>query len=107
VCLIESRKFTDRDFARYHPGGALGKQLYLTVGDLSNHNGKPFVEAESKIKEVIVAITTHRLGAVAVMENRKLAGIITDGDIRRMLEQYSDTGQLSARDIMGSNPKTI
>lgn len=107
VCLIQERQFTAQDFARYHPGGALGKQLYLTVGELSDDNGKPSVNVNAVIRDVIVAITQHRLGAVAVIDGKQIVGIITDGDIRRMLERDASVDQLQAKDIMGKNPKTI
>lgn len=107
VCLQTLRQFTDRDFAKYHPGGALGKQLYLKVGDLSRNNGKPTVLASDNIRHTIITITKYRLGATAVMENDQIIGIITDGDIRRMLENYEDTSKLTAKDIMSSNPKQI
>ena len=107
VCLQTLRQFTDRDFAKYHPGGALGKQLYLKVGDLSRNNGKPTVLASDNIRHTIITITKYRLGATAVIENDQIIGIITDGDIRRMLENYEDTSKLTAKDIMSSNPKQI
>ncbi|WP_257667549.1 KpsF/GutQ family sugar-phosphate isomerase [Parapedobacter tibetensis] len=107
ICLLECREFSDRDFARFHPGGALGKRLYLKVADLSMQNGKPSVQPDTPVRGVIVTITQHRLGAVAVVENGMLMGIITDGDIRRMLEKHLHIDQLTAKDIMGSSPKTI
>lgn len=107
ICLLECRQFSDRDFARYHPGGALGKRLYLKVSDLAAQNSKPSVQPEAPVREVIVSITKHRLGAVAVVDGTQLAGIITDGDIRRMLENHTQIGQLTAKDIMGRTPKTI
>ncbi len=107
VCLLESRAFTSADFARFHPGGALGKRLYLKVGDLATQNEKPQVSSNTPVKEVLLEITKNRLGAAAVVENSNLVGVITDGDIRRMLEkgQFSET--FTAKDIMGTNPKTI
>lgn len=107
VCLLECRSFTDDDFAKYHPGGALGKRLYLKVSDLSSQNAKPCVHGNSNIKNVLVEITKNRLGAVAVIDDNKIIGIITDGDIRRMLESNADIQYLQASDIMGKNPKTI
>lgn len=107
VALQTERQFSDRDFAKYHPGGALGKQLYLRVGDLSDHNGLPIVEPTMDIRNVIISITKFRLGATVVLENDKILGIITDGDIRRMLEKHEDISRLSAKDIMSLNPKTI
>jgi arabinose-5-phosphate isomerase len=107
ICLLECRSFTNDDFAKYHPGGALGKRLYLKVEDLAGHNARPQVGSNTSIKEVLVEITKNRLGAVAVVDNSKIVGIITDGDIRRMLEQYQHIEQLRAADIMGKNPKVI
>ena len=107
ICLLECRDFTSRDFARYHPGGALGKRLYLKVGDLSSHNEKPNVNISAPIKEVLIEITKNRLGAVAVSSGEQLAGIITDGDIRRMLEKYDNIEVLKAEDIMGRTPRII
>jgi len=107
VALQTERQFSDRDFAKYHPGGALGKQLYLRVGDLSDNNGLPIVEPTMDIRNVIISITKFRLGATVVLEYDKILGIITDGDIRRMLEKHEDISRLSAKDIMSLNPKTI
>lgn len=107
ICLLECRSFTNDDFAKYHPGGALGKRLYLKVEDLASHNAKPQVSSTTGIKEVLVEITKNRLGAVAVVDNSEIAGIITDGDIRRMLEQHQRIEQLRASDIMGKKPKVI
>ena len=107
VCLQTIRQFTDRDFAKYHPGGALGKQLYLKVSDLSDANGQPVVNNNDNIRQTIITITKFRLGATVVMQNEQIIGIITDGDIRRMLENHQDTSNLTAKDIMSSNPKSI
>jgi arabinose-5-phosphate isomerase len=108
VCLIEARNFTSRDFARYHPGGALGKKLYLKVSDICTHNSVPVVSEEANIKEIIIEISGKRLGATAVLnENEELTGVITDGDLRRMLNKYDDTSKIKARDIMTKSPKTI
>ncbi|WP_149525950.1 KpsF/GutQ family sugar-phosphate isomerase [Sphingobacterium hotanense] len=107
VALQTERQFSDRDFAKYHPGGALGKQLYLRVGDLSDHNGLPIVEPTKDIRNVIISITKFRLGATVVLDDDKILGIITDGDIRRMLEKHEDISKLTAKDIMSLNPKTI
>lgn len=107
VCLLECREFSSRDFARYHPGGSLGKKLYLKVGDLSVNNEKPQVSSADNIKHVIIEITRNRLGAVAVIDGEQVKGIITDGDIRRMIEKYDNIGSLKASDIMGTSPKTI
>lgn len=107
VCLQTLRHFTDRDFAKYHPGGALGKQLYLKVKDILSINGKPEVPSNASIRDVIISITKFRLGATVVTDNNQIVGIITDGDIRRMLENHQDTSILSAKDIMSQNPKNI
>lgn len=107
VCLLESREFTSADFAKFHPGGALGKRLYLKVGDLSNQNEKPQVSPLTPIRQVLIEITKSRLGAVAVVENDQISGIITDGDIRRMMETHSTIENLRAEDIMGKSPKHI
>ncbi|MFM2192564.1 MAG: hypothetical protein RLZZ118_1521 [Bacteroidota bacterium] len=107
ICLLEMKGFTAQDFAKFHPGGALGKQLYLQVGDISKQNAAPKVALDAHIKEVIVTISTNRLGATAVLQNDNLKGIITDGDIRRMLEKENDWHTFNAVDIMNSNPKSI
>lgn len=107
ICLLELRGFTSNDFAKYHPGGALGKKLYLRVQDISSVNQKPKVHSNHSIKEVIVEITEKMLGVTAVVENDKIIGIITDGDLRRMLTKVDDFSKLTAKDIMGSNPKQI
>lgn len=107
VCLLECREFTSADFAKYHPGGSLGKRLYLKVGDLAAQNEKPAVSSHTPVKEVIIEITKNRLGAVAVIDDEQLAGIITDGDIRRMLEKNSTIEGLTAEDIMSRSPKYI
>ncbi len=107
VCLLEQRDFTSKDFARFHPGGVLGKQLYLRVKDLITNNAKPEVGPEATIKDVIYEISAKRMGTSAVVEDGKVIGIITDGDIRRMLEKNEDIKQLRAKDIMSKNPKWI
>jgi arabinose-5-phosphate isomerase len=107
VCLLEQRDFTSKDFARFHPGGVLGKQLYLRVRDLIANNAKPEVGPEATIKDVIYEISAKRLGTSAVVENDRVIGIITDGDIRRMLERNDDIKHLKAKDIMSKNPKWI
>jgi arabinose-5-phosphate isomerase len=107
VCLLEARGFTSGDFARLHPGGALGKQLYLKVNDLYKVNDAPRVFEEDDIKTVIIEISSKRLGATAVMKKESLTGIITDGDLRRMLEKNPDYTGLTARDIMSRKPRTI
>lgn len=107
VCLLEARGFSRSDFARYHPGGTLGKRLYLKVSDLYINNEKPRVHPEASVKEVIIEITKNRLGAVTVLLDEEICGIITDGDIRRMMEKYDSVGHLRAKDIMYSAPRTI
>lgn len=107
VCLLELRGFSSKDFAKYHPGGALGKRLYLRVNDLSSQNLKPQVGLEAGLKEVIVEITEKMLGVTAVVDNEKIVGIITDGDLRRMLSKSNDITSLTAKDIMSNNPRRI
>lgn len=107
VCLLEMRGFSPEDFAKVHPGGALGKKLYLTAEDIYQQNEKPSVEPKTPVSEVIVEITTKRLGAAAVLEEGKISGMITDGDLRRMLQNDTDYSKLTAKDIMSSQPKTI
>lgn len=107
ICLLECNGFTSKDFARYHPGGALGKQLYLRVADLYINNEKPQVTPNSGIDEVILEISSKRLGTTAVVENDKLLGIITDGDLRRMLQQTNIIADLKAKDIMSIDPQQI
>jgi arabinose-5-phosphate isomerase len=107
VCLLESRGFSLSDFARYHPGGSLGKQLYLRVQDVCINNEVPSVNVDDSIKTVIVEITSKRLGATAVVEGTHLKGIITDGDIRRMLYRNIEFENHKAIDIMSANPRTI
>ncbi len=107
VALLECRGFTAEDFGKYHPGGALGKQLYLHVSDLSENNGKPQVSPETPLKDVILEITGKRLGATAVIENGKIAGIITDGDLRRLMQKNEPLENIRAKDLMNPHPKTI
>jgi len=107
VCLLELRGFSSNDFAKYHPGGALGKKLYLRVSDLSSQNQKPAVSIDTNIKDIIIEISEKMLGVTAVVDNGKIIGIITDGDLRRMLSKVVDFSNLSAKDIMGTNPKRI
>lgn len=104
VCLLKRRNFSSNDFARYHPGGSLGKKLYTTMADIAAQNASPQVRPDANIQEVIVVMTQDRLGAVAVVEDGAVSGIITDGDIRRMLEQHGEMGSLIASDIMSENP---
>ena len=107
VCLMEMKNFTAEDFAKYHPGGALGKKLLLRVSDMLDTTKKPIVAADSMIKNVIIEISEKRLGVTAVIENEKVIGIITDGDIRRMLNKTDNISGLTAQEIMTKNPKTI
>jgi arabinose-5-phosphate isomerase len=108
VCLMEMKGFGTDDFAKFHPGGTLGKKLYLRVADLFGQNEKPQVKPEATVKEVIVEITQKRLGTTAVVnETGTVEGIITDGDLRRMLETNDEYKNIRAKDIMGKSPKTI
>ena len=107
VCLLELKGFTSKDFAKYHPGGALGKRLYLRVSDLIEKNDLPQVSKNDTIAKVIVEISEKRLGVTAVVKDKKIIGIITDGDIRRMLSKTTKIDDFVAKDIMGKNPKTI
>lgn len=107
MCLLDLRGFSSSDFARFHPGGSLGKQLYMRVKDLSSLNEKPVVAPESDIKNVIVEISKKMLGVTAVVENETIVGIITDGDLRRMLTKTDNIATLKAKDIMSKFPKTI
>lgn len=107
VCLLNLKGFTAQDFARYHPGGALGKKLYLRVRDVISPSGGPVVDAGAGIQQVIYEISSKRLGATAVTENGRISGIITDGDLRRMLEQHDSIKGITARDIYTRTPQTI
>ncbi|WP_199758368.1 KpsF/GutQ family sugar-phosphate isomerase [Flavobacterium microcysteis] len=107
VALMELRDFKSEDFAKYHPGGALGKKLLLRVKDMLDTTHRPVVAPDSSIKKVIVEISEKRLGVTAVVENDKVIGIITDGDIRRMLNDRDTFNDLTAKDIMTKNPKMI
>ena len=108
VCLMELKGFNSNDFAKYHPGGTLGKKLYLRVAEIAAQNAKPKILPTASIKEVIVEMTQNRLGAaVVVNETDNILGIITDGDLRRMLEKTTSFENLHAKDIMTINPKTI
>jgi arabinose-5-phosphate isomerase len=107
VCLLECRGFTKSDFAKFHPGGVLGKELYMIVSDLYMNNQVPKVKINDPVKNVILEISSSRLGATAVLHGKKLAGVITDGDLRRMLEKNTNFNQFTAKDIMTTNPKTI
>ncbi len=105
VCLLDEKGFSSKDFAKYHPGGALGKKLYLKVKDIYPNNAAPKVNIDEDIRKVIVEISSNRLGAVAVLNKNKLAGIITDGDIRRMLLDNKEITGITAKSIMNSKPK--
>ncbi|RTY69046.1 KpsF/GutQ family sugar-phosphate isomerase [Flavobacterium sp. LB2P53] len=105
VCLMEIRDFKPEDFAVYHPGGALGKKLLLKVKDMLEHSLKPMVTPDASIKKVIFEISEKRLGVTAVVDQHKVIGIITDGDIRRMLNERDNFTDLTAKDIMTKNPK--
>lgn len=108
VCLMELHGFSGHDFAKYHPGGNLGKRLYLRVADLYLNNEQPKVPLNATLKQVIVEITEKRLGVTAVVdENNSILGIITDGDLRRMLEKTNELGAITAADILTANPKSI
>jgi arabinose-5-phosphate isomerase len=107
VCLMEMRDFKPEDFAVYHPGGALGKKLLLRVKDMIEHSLKPMVGPDTSIKKAIFEISEKRLGVTAVIENDKIIGIITDGDIRRMLNDVDTIADLTAKDIMSKNPKFV
>lgn len=107
VSLMQMKQFGSKDFAKYHPGGALGKKLYLTVGDAIAKNEVPKVSPETDIKQVIIEISQKMLGVTAVIDGEKIVGVITDGDIRRMLNKFDNIQGLKARDIMSINPKTI
>ena len=108
ICLIEVKDFKTVDFAKFHPGGALGKRMYLKCGDLIKLHEKPFVSEDESIKNVIVEISKKRLGATVILnKDEKPIGIVTDGDVRRMFEKYDDFINLKAKDIMSINPKMI
>jgi arabinose-5-phosphate isomerase len=107
VCLLELKDFGTKEFAKYHPGGTLGKKLYLRVRDLVAQNEVPQVSLTTPVKDVIIEISKKRLGTTAVIDQNKIVGIVTDGDIRRMLERDLEIGKLTAQDIMGKNPITV
>jgi arabinose-5-phosphate isomerase len=108
VCLMQLNEFSGKDFARYHPGGNLGKRLYLKVDDLYRQNARPAVLEETSLKDVIIEISKGRLGATAVVDmNNRLKAVITDGDVRRMLEETSDVSSIKAKDIYNVNPKIV
>ncbi len=107
VCLLDYKGFSSKDFAKYHPGGALGKRLYLKVKDIYPNNALPKVSPNEDVKKVIVEISSNRLGVAAVIDNGELVGVITDGDIRRMLLDTKTIEGLKSKDIMNSMPKTV
>jgi len=107
VSLLACKDFSDKDFARFHPGGTLGKRLYLKLSDIISEENNPKVDEYATVNEVIIEISKKRVGATAVIVNNKLKGIVTDGDLRRMLESGSDFRKLLAKDIMSENPKMI
>lgn len=107
ICLLNLREFSSKDFAKYHPGGALGKKLYLRVSDITAQNLRPQVSPDTNVRDVIVEISEKMLGVAVVIENEKVIGIITDGDIRRMLRDHEIFTHLKAKDIMSPGPKTI
>ncbi|RZK79544.1 MAG: KpsF/GutQ family sugar-phosphate isomerase [Pedobacter sp.] len=107
ICLLNARNFNENDFGKFHPGGSLGKRLYLKTGDLAVRNAKPSINPDASVKDVIIEISQNRLGAVVVIEGNAILGIITDGDIRRMLEQHSVLTDIKAIDLMSKNPKSV
>ena len=108
ICLLQAKGFTSGDFAKYHPGGSLGKQLYLTVDDIYPNNELPIIKQGTLIQPSIVTISEKRLGAAAIVnDNEELIGIFTDGDLRRMLEKYSDFSNITIEEVMTPDPKTI
>jgi arabinose-5-phosphate isomerase len=107
ISLLELRGFTASDFAKFHPGGALGKRMFFRAEDLAINNEVPKVDVNEKVANIIIEISSKRLGITAVIKDGKLVGIITDGDLRRMLEKHTDFQHLTATDIMTKNPKTI
>ena len=107
VCLLNLKGFSSRDFAKYHPGGSLGKKLYLRVSDITAQNMVPKVSPETDVANTLIEISEKMLGVTAVLENEEIVGIITDGDIRRMLKDHAEIKGLKAKDIMSKYPKTI
>lgn len=108
VSLLHLRNFSSTDFAEFHPGGSLGKQLYLKVSDIYTHNALPVVSPDTPVRDVIIEISSKRLGCTSVVDgNNNLLGIITDGDLRRMLQKDLDLGSVKASDLMSGSPKTI
>ena len=107
VCLLHLRGFSSKDFAKYHPGGALGKKLFLRIKDIIINNEKPQVDASANLNTVIMEMTKKRLGATAVIEDEKIVGIVTDGDLRRMMTNHQNYQNFTAREIMSKKPKII
>jgi len=107
VCLMQLKGFTSADFGKYHPGGNLGKRMFLKVSDLTNKELKPTVELHTPLKNVILEITKNRLGVTVVIDNNKIMGVITDGDLRRMLEKTVQIESITAADIMSKTPHLI
>lgn len=107
ICLLQARNFQSTDFAKYHPGGSLGKRLYLKAGDIAAKNEKPSISPNAPVKDIIIQISKNRLGAVVVTEGDEVLGVITDGDIRRMLEKHTNLENIKASDLMNTNPKKI
>jgi len=107
MSLLNLRGFSSSDFAKFHPGGSLGKQLYLRVSNLTQQNKKPQVTPDTNIKDVIMEISKNMLGVTAVIDGSAIVGIITDGDLRRMMSTNDSFKGLTAKDIMSKNPKTI
>ncbi len=107
MALLKLRGFTSADFARFHPGGALGKKLYTRVSDLMQDSNPPSVQSDDDLQKIIIEISSKRLGATAVLKGEELIGVITDGDLRRMLQSGKDTSCVVARDIMSANPKSV
>ncbi len=107
VCLLKLKAFTEKDFAKYHPGGSLGKKLYLRVADIYPNNEKPAVYTDTPFQDVLLEISSKRLGATVVLQNQEIAGIITDGDLRRFLQKHNQLNGITAQDIMHPSPRTI
>jgi arabinose-5-phosphate isomerase len=107
VCLMQLKGFTSDDFGKYHPGGNLGKRLFLKVADLTSTDLKPTVEPHTPLKNVILEITKNRLGVAVVINNGQIAGVITDGDLRRMLEKTVNIENITAAEIMSHSPQVI
>ncbi|MBQ3949147.1 MAG: KpsF/GutQ family sugar-phosphate isomerase [Bacteroidales bacterium] len=107
VALMECRNFSARDFARFHPGGVLGKRLYMRVSDLCQRNERPAVRPDASLRDTVLEMTSKMLGCTVVMDNDKILGIVCDGDLRRMMKKHKNLDNLTADDIMSPNPKTI